>query len=375
MGQNLNPTVISKNSAVATEFFKAFYAIKSKKTKYPGGSTGFVPYTIDFSLDGISGIKIYDKLHIDTSFLPIGYPTTSEFIVTGIDHSLKDGDWETNIKVVLIPKFENLEEPITAEDSNLIAYKQPPTPTPPSTPSPSIPSTVTISNIKITSTEGPATGVYHSPAKEASPGEYVDASKTVNKDTLQKLAKANNGLYPINFYTKPGDTSGTLYAKVVSKNGSRNVYEPSTEFNAQNIVNWSYKGKSGFSKSASLNKLWVPTLTQMAQALDNADMWNANHIKEWAPGILLRDVTPASGIVYGQISGHAFGMAIDINYSAYPLGKQGALNWNRDIAAGVPTAKVHKLLNENFVLKQGGAQPVFWLYPGDSHHFSVYIKV
>jgi hypothetical protein len=104
-------STISKNISIATEFFKAYQAVKVEKLKkksinYSGGTTGFIPFTIDFLVDGISGIKIYDKLLVDSSFLPLNYDDTLEFIVTGIDHSIKDGDWETNIKVTLIPKFD-----------------------------------------------------------------------------------------------------------------------------------------------------------------------------------------------------------------------------------------------------------------------------
>jgi hypothetical protein len=124
-------STISKNISIATEFFKAYQAVKVEKLKkklinYSGGTTGFIPFTIDFTLDGISGIKIYDKLIVDTSFLPSQYPRTLEFIVTGIDHSIKDGDWETNIKVTLIPKFDEIPETITAIDSSIVTYQIPP---------------------------------------------------------------------------------------------------------------------------------------------------------------------------------------------------------------------------------------------------------
>jgi len=126
----LDDSTISKNISIATEFFKVYQAVKVEKLKkklinYSGGTTGFIPFTIDFTLDGISGIKIYDKLIVDSSFLPIQYPRTLEFIVTGIDHSIKDGDWETNIKVTLIPKFEEITESITAIDSNIVTYQIP----------------------------------------------------------------------------------------------------------------------------------------------------------------------------------------------------------------------------------------------------------
>ena len=56
-------STISKNISIATEFFKAYQAVKVEKLKkklidYSGGTTGFIPFTIDFTLDGISGIKI-----------------------------------------------------------------------------------------------------------------------------------------------------------------------------------------------------------------------------------------------------------------------------------------------------------------------------
>jgi hypothetical protein len=119
-------STISKNISIATEFFKAYQAVKAKLVNYPGGTTGFIPFTIDFLVDGISGIKIYDKLIVDSSFLPLNYDDSLEFIVTGIDHSIKDGDWETNIKVTLIPKFDELNQPVTAIDSNIVTYQQPP---------------------------------------------------------------------------------------------------------------------------------------------------------------------------------------------------------------------------------------------------------
>jgi len=127
----LDDSTISKNISIATEFFKVYQAVKVEKLKkklinYSGGTTGFIPFTIDFTLDGISGIKIYDKLIVDSSFLPVNYSNTLEFIVTGIDHSIKDGDWETNIKVTLIPKFEEITESITAIDSNIVTYSIPP---------------------------------------------------------------------------------------------------------------------------------------------------------------------------------------------------------------------------------------------------------
>ena len=116
-------STISRNLAIAAEYFKAYYAVAYKETKLSGGTTGFIPFNIEFTIDGLSGIKIYNKLRIDTSFLPNGYPLTLDFIVTGIEHKLKDGDWETIIKVTLIPKLEATE--VVVITANFVAAKFP----------------------------------------------------------------------------------------------------------------------------------------------------------------------------------------------------------------------------------------------------------
>jgi hypothetical protein len=58
---------------------------------------------ITLKMDGISGIKIYNEVLLNTQFLPDNYSTNLSFIVTGIDHALRNNDWETTLKLTLIP--------------------------------------------------------------------------------------------------------------------------------------------------------------------------------------------------------------------------------------------------------------------------------
>jgi hypothetical protein len=55
-------------------------------------------------MDGLSGIKIYNKLNIDTRFLPKAYGDNLDLIVTGVSHKLSNNDWETDIEATVIPK-------------------------------------------------------------------------------------------------------------------------------------------------------------------------------------------------------------------------------------------------------------------------------
>jgi hypothetical protein len=109
---------INQNLEVATEYFKALVSEGKKdsndKLKQSAGSLGFIPYNISFTMDGIGGIKIYNELSLDTSFLPAGYTNTTDFIVTGVDHKIANGDWETNVNVTLIPRTSPITNVITS---------------------------------------------------------------------------------------------------------------------------------------------------------------------------------------------------------------------------------------------------------------------
>jgi hypothetical protein len=109
---------INENLEVATEYFKAMVSSNQKdaenQSKQSAGSVGFIPYNISFTMDGISGIKIYNELSLDTSFLPAGYTKTTDFIVTGVDHKIQNGDWETSINLTLIPRTSPIRNIITS---------------------------------------------------------------------------------------------------------------------------------------------------------------------------------------------------------------------------------------------------------------------
>jgi hypothetical protein len=98
---------IESNLSVGTEYFK--YLIASQKNQQ-GGTVGFIPFKIGFTMDGLSGIKIYNKLHVDTRFLPKAYGNTLDLIVTGVSHKLAKNDWETDIEATVIPKTNELKD-------------------------------------------------------------------------------------------------------------------------------------------------------------------------------------------------------------------------------------------------------------------------
>lgn len=114
-------------------FFQKFYALEaiSKKTSTP--FIGFVPVGFNLTLDGMSGVRIFDRLKIDSRFLPSNYGDTLDFIITKLDHKIVNNKWETSIGTMSVPKlFEkldlNLEDilntlpPVTTGFENLVGF-------------------------------------------------------------------------------------------------------------------------------------------------------------------------------------------------------------------------------------------------------------
>jgi len=114
-------------------FFNKFYTLEaiSKNTSTP--FIGFIPMNLSLTFDGLSGIRIFDKLSVDSKFLPSNYGDTLDFIITAVDHKLEGNKWQTSINTLSKPKNPkklslNLQEilstlpPVTTGITNLVGY-------------------------------------------------------------------------------------------------------------------------------------------------------------------------------------------------------------------------------------------------------------
>ena len=107
---HMDDAIIDDNVAIVTEYYKWLNAETAKKTlnnspdlRFASQTNGFIPMSLNLTLDGISGIKIYNQLHISARFLPNNYPDNLRFLVKAVDHSLNGQDWETKIETQTIP--------------------------------------------------------------------------------------------------------------------------------------------------------------------------------------------------------------------------------------------------------------------------------
>ena len=109
---SLNDELIEKNLTLVTEFYKYCQSvIQSKQAEYSSPTNGFVPISLGLTMDGISGIKIYNEINVNTKFLPKNYSDSLRFIVKGVNHKLSDSDWETNIETVVISNSGDINQP------------------------------------------------------------------------------------------------------------------------------------------------------------------------------------------------------------------------------------------------------------------------
>jgi len=100
---SISDELIEKNLGLVTEFFKYCQSkIQAKQEKYASPTNGFVPISLGLTMDGLSGIKIYNEINVDTRFLPQNYSDSLRFIIKGVNHRLSNSDWETNIETVVI---------------------------------------------------------------------------------------------------------------------------------------------------------------------------------------------------------------------------------------------------------------------------------
>jgi len=57
-------------------------------------------------MDGLSGIKIYQQIKVDTAYLPTEYPTALKFLIKGLSNKVDSSGWTTSIETVSVPVID-----------------------------------------------------------------------------------------------------------------------------------------------------------------------------------------------------------------------------------------------------------------------------
>ncbi len=81
-------------------------------------SEGFIPLDLSLTFEGLGGIKIYNKIDVDTRILPLSYPKSLKFIATKVNHKINNNTWETSINTISVPPTENVQPKFTSNSLN-----------------------------------------------------------------------------------------------------------------------------------------------------------------------------------------------------------------------------------------------------------------
>ena len=99
----INEENIGTNTKIISEYYKLLQAEavqNSQDKNKSSGQIGFFPFNLSIDMDGISGIKIYQKLEVNSKFLPTNYPEKLQFVTTNVDHMLKNNAWVTKLNTI-----------------------------------------------------------------------------------------------------------------------------------------------------------------------------------------------------------------------------------------------------------------------------------
>ena len=66
--------------------------------------TGFIPFNLQLTIDGLSGIKNIQRFLIDGEYLPRNYPNVVEFLIKNIQHDIVGNKWYTKLESYCISK-------------------------------------------------------------------------------------------------------------------------------------------------------------------------------------------------------------------------------------------------------------------------------
>lgn len=178
-----------------TGYLKQKQAFESISKKTASTTIGFIPLNINFSMVGLSGIKIFQKFSINSKFLPLNYPDTLDFLVKGISHKVDGNKWVTSIESLSIPASNVSSKPNNAR----VKFTTPPIdPTNPDLPAPSDPaaSAANVSDAK-SALSGITAGKCGTP--EVSKDPPKQATDTVLQQTYNKRVEALQASYNATF--------------------------------------------------------------------------------------------------------------------------------------------------------------------------------
>ena len=90
---------------INSEFCKLATGALTQRKKYP--APFFLPFNLSLTMDGLSGMKIYQSFKVDGKALPLTYNSENiQLIIKSLSHDISPNGWLTKIETIAGPIFE-----------------------------------------------------------------------------------------------------------------------------------------------------------------------------------------------------------------------------------------------------------------------------
>ena len=310
---------------IQKEYLKALIKLKTKQENILSNQIGMLPINLNLEMDGISGIRIYDQIRVNTRFLPSYYPRYLMFIIKGVSHAFSGNRWVTKIDTIAQPKVQFGSGPDYIE-----------------------------------ATEVDLEDIIQEDADERLDG-LIDVTPTLDSSAKRTIIDAYG--WP----TKITEINGKYYANISSKDSAgRNVYQRDSTWVNENTETFTYNfGNGKIVTVPTVHKDLVEPLTSVLDRIKSKNLQDG--VSKLDCSVYVRDVTGKENV--GSLSGHSFGLAIDVNAGEYPYGEAGYNKYLKDLSNKVPTALVVQEFTFSSKFNWGG----YYTNTKDAHHFSLSI--
>jgi len=102
-----------------TSYIKLIHGILADSNKVP--APFFLPFNLNLEMEGLSGMKLFEKFRITDDILPPSYEKDSvDIVVKAINHTVDVQKWSTTIDTQSVPRFE----PLIIDDKEVTTTEQ-----------------------------------------------------------------------------------------------------------------------------------------------------------------------------------------------------------------------------------------------------------
>jgi len=110
---NFHPDVTGNFTENYTTYIKLVQGLAAQFNKIP--KPFFLPFNLNIEMEGLSGMRLFEKFQVTDDILPPSYAKDSvDIIVKGINHNVDVQSWKTTLDTLSVPRFK---EDIIVSDS------------------------------------------------------------------------------------------------------------------------------------------------------------------------------------------------------------------------------------------------------------------